>query len=109
MDDKQNDKDWKSALSAEQYRVLRDKGTERAFTSPLNDEKRAGVFACAGCGAALFASDHKYESGSGWPSFYAPIDGSALAQTTHRAKVLRQWYSIKFQEKRRCLSIIKPV
>jgi peptide-methionine (R)-S-oxide reductase len=82
MDDKQNDKDWKSALSAEQYRVLRDKGTERAFTSPLNDEKRAGVFACAGCGAALFASDHKYESGSGWPSFYAPIDGSALAQTT---------------------------
>lgn len=82
MDDKPENTDWKAALSAEQYRVLREKGTERAFTSPLNDEKRKGVFACAGCGAALFASDHKYESGSGWPSFYAPIDGSALSQTT---------------------------
>jgi len=82
MDDKPENTDWKAALSAEQYRVLREKGTERAFTSPLNDEKRKGVFACAGCGATLFASDHKYDSGSGWPSFYAPIDESVLGQTT---------------------------
>lgn len=75
------DQDWKRELTPEQYRVLREHGTERAGTSPLNDEKRAGVFACAGCGESLFDSTTKYESGSGWPSFYAAKDGSVATQS----------------------------
>jgi len=67
-----SDADWKRELTAEQYRVLRQHGTERAGTSPLNAEKRKGIYHCAGCGAELFDSTTKYESGSGWPSFYAP-------------------------------------
>lgn len=76
--------DWKRVLSPEQFRVLRKQGTERAGTSPLNGEKRAGVFACAGCGAALYHSETKFESGTGWPSFFAPIDG-AVATSTDRS------------------------
>lgn len=64
--------EWKRDLTAEQYRVLRQHGTERAGTSALNTEKRIGLYHCAGCGAELFDSATKYESGSGWPSFYAP-------------------------------------
>ena len=63
-------------LSPEAHRVLREHGTERAGTSPLNHEKRAGAFLCAGCGAPLFDSTTKYDSGSGWPSFYAPRSGA---------------------------------
>jgi peptide-methionine (R)-S-oxide reductase len=66
------DAEWKHDLTKEQYRVLRQHGTERAGTSPLNAEKRKGLYRCAGCGAELFDSTTKYESGSGWPSFYAP-------------------------------------
>lgn len=62
--------EWQKMLSAEQYRVLRKHGTERAGTSPLNAEKRKGTFHCAGCDLPVFASEHKYESGTGWPSFY---------------------------------------
>ncbi len=69
------DAEWKATLTPEQYGVLREHGTERAGTSPLNVEKRDGMFYCAGCGAQLFSSDTKYESGSGWPSFFAPLDG----------------------------------
>lgn len=69
------DSEWKSRLTAEQYRVLRNHGTERAFTSPLDNEKRTGTYTCAGCDQALFHSDHKFDSGTGWPSFYQPIDG----------------------------------
>jgi peptide-methionine (R)-S-oxide reductase len=68
--------EWKRELTPEQYYVLRDHGTERAGTSPLNAEKRAGVFKCAGCGHELFESDTKFESGTGWPSFFAPMDGA---------------------------------
>ena len=75
--------EWRARLTPEQYRVLREHGTERAGTSPLNGEKRPGVFLCAACGEALFSSDTKYESGSGWPSFFAPKDG-AVATTTDR-------------------------
>jgi peptide-methionine (R)-S-oxide reductase len=64
------------ASARNQYRVLRQHGTELAGTSPLNAEKRKGVFACAGCDQPLFESDTKYESGTGWPSFYKPIDGA---------------------------------
>jgi len=70
-----SDAEWQDRLSEKAYHVLRHHGTERAFTSPLNDEKREGTYACAGCGQKLFHSDHKYDSGTGWPSFYQPIDG----------------------------------
>ena len=68
--------EWKKDLTPEQYRVLREHGTERAGTSPLNSEKRAGVFHCAGCGQPLYSSATKYESGSGWPSFWEPMEGA---------------------------------
>ena len=67
------DAEWKKMLTAGQYRVLRQQGTEQAFTSPLLEEHRAGEFACAGCDLPLFSSKTKFESGTGWPSFYAPL------------------------------------
>lgn len=67
--------EWRERLTPEQFRVLRGHGTERAGTSPLNAEKRAGMFDCAGCGHPLFDSATKYESGTGWPSFWEPLDG----------------------------------
>ena len=80
-----SDAECRAALTPEQYRVLREKGTERAFTGELWDEHRPGVYRCAGCGAELFRSDAKFESGTGWPSFYAPADGSAVAIETDRS------------------------
>ena len=68
--------EWKERLSPLAYRVLREEATERAFTSPLNDEKREGVFHCAGCDLAIFESQTKYDSGTGWPSFYDYIPGT---------------------------------
>ena len=79
--------EWQAKLSPEQFRVLRDHGTERPGASPLNYEKRTGVFSCAGCGQALFTSDTKYESGSGWPSFFQPIEG-AVATTTDNSHLM---------------------
>lgn len=73
--------DWKRMLTPEQYRVLRKHGTERAGTSPLNMEKRPGVFACAGCGQALYPADTKFESGTGWPSFWAPLEDAVATKT----------------------------
>jgi peptide-methionine (R)-S-oxide reductase len=67
------DADWKTTLTPEQYHVLREHGTEHRGSSPLNTEKRAGTFKCAACGRPLFSSDTKYESGTGWPSFSAPL------------------------------------
>lgn len=72
--------EWRAALTPEQYHVLREHGTERAGTSGLNSEKRPGTFSCAGCGAPLFESGTKYESGSGWPSFFAPLEGAVETQ-----------------------------
>ena len=72
------DTDWRSKLTPEQYRVLREGGTERAWTGALNTNKRQGDYVCAGCGAPLFRSDDKYDSGSGWPSFTAPMGGEAV-------------------------------
>ena len=73
---KKTDEEWQAELSPQQYDVLRCHGTERAGTSPLNIEKRDGMFYCAGCGNQLFSSDTKYESGSGWPSFYDALPNS---------------------------------
>ena len=75
---------WRQALSPEAFRVLRQHGTERAGTSPLNAEKRSGTFMCAGCGQALFEAGTKFESGTGWPSFWAPMEGK-IGTTTDRA------------------------
>lgn len=70
------DEEWAAALTPEQFHVLRQHGTERPGTSPLNAEKRPGTFRCAGCGQPLFDAATKYESCSGWPSFFAPIEGA---------------------------------
>ena len=67
---------WRSRLSANQYTILRESGTERAYSSPLNNEHRKGVFACAGCALPAFSSETKFDSHTGWPSFWAPIDGA---------------------------------
>ena len=70
-----SDAEWRKLLTPEQYDVLRGEGTERAFTSELNKEYRKGVYHCAGCDYPLFSSDTKFDSGTGWPSFYAPVEG----------------------------------
>ncbi len=75
------DAEWQSTLAPDTYRVLRQHGTEPAGASPLNREKRAGEFLCAGCGAKLYDAKTKYESGSGWPSFYAPEPGAVGTST----------------------------
>jgi len=81
--------EWRRELAPDAYRVLREHGTERAGTSPLNDEHRAGTFRCAGCGTPLFNSDTKYESGSGWPSFYKPMAG-AVGTTEDSSHFMRR-------------------
>jgi peptide-methionine (R)-S-oxide reductase len=72
--------DWKKRLTAQQFYILRKHGTERPGSSPLNHEKRKGIFACAGCDLPLFSSDTKFESGTGWPSFYQPLPGAVGTQ-----------------------------
>ena len=71
-----SDAEWRQQLTPAQYAVLRQHSTERPYSSPLNGEKRAGVFACAGCGLPLFSSEAKYDSGTGWPSFWRPLDNA---------------------------------
>lgn len=78
------DEEWRRHLTPEQYRVLRKHGTERARTSPLDKEYGAGTYACAGCGLPLFKADTKFDSGTGWPSFWTPIEG-AVGTTTDRS------------------------
>jgi len=79
--------EWRKRLTPEQFYILREEGTERPGSSPLNDEKRPGVFTCAGCGLALFTSAMKYESGTGWPSFFTTIPG-AFGKTTDYKLIL---------------------
>ncbi len=79
------DEEWRRLLPSESYRVLRQHGTERAGTSPLNQEKRAGTFVCAGCGQTLFASADKFESGTGWPSFTRPEEPGAVGEQEDRS------------------------
>ena len=78
-----DDEEWRAKLTPEQFQVLRKHGTERAGTSPLNTEHRAGIFRCAGCGQELFTSETKFDSGTGWPSFWAPVP-DAVETTTDR-------------------------
>jgi peptide-methionine (R)-S-oxide reductase len=70
------DAEWRAMLTPQQYAVLRQQGTERAFSSPLLNEHRKGIFACAGCDLALYSSDTKFDSGTGWPSFWQPLKGA---------------------------------
>lgn len=83
------DTEWRASLAPEAYRVLRQHGTERPGTSPLNHEKRPGRFVCAGCGQALFDAATKYESGTGWPSFYAPVEGAVGTQVDRALFMVR--------------------
>ncbi len=79
------DADWRAELSPDQYRVLRQKGTERAFTGRYWDDHRPGVYRCAGCGAELFGAETKYDSGTGWPSFYDPVAPDAVETEEDRS------------------------
>ena len=87
-----SDAEWKQRLSPAAYEVLRHEGTERAGTSPLNDEHRKGVFKCAGCELPLFASETKFDSGTGWPSFFASLPGAVITKTDFKLVVPRTEY-----------------
>ncbi len=76
------DAQWRKVLTPEQYFILREEGTERAFTSPLDKEKRTGMFVCAGCNNRVYSSVHKFDSRTGWPSFWQPADAGAIGTTT---------------------------
>lgn len=84
------DEQWRAELSPEAYEVLRRKATERPFTGELNDNKQAGAYRCAGCGAELFRSDQKFDSGSGWPSFWAPTADEAVDTEDDRSMFMRR-------------------
>ncbi|MFZ4763088.1 MAG: peptide-methionine (R)-S-oxide reductase MsrB [Alphaproteobacteria bacterium] len=86
------DAQWRQELPPESYQILRHEGTERAFTSPLNEEKRHGTFVCAGCGLPLFSSNTKYNSGTGWPSFFQAIPGHVETTTDYKIGVARTEY-----------------
>ncbi|GEC32748.1 methionine sulfoxide reductase B [Sinorhizobium fredii USDA 205] len=79
------DEEWRTQLTPEQYRVTREQGTERPFTGPFLNEKRLGTYSCVCCGRALFRSDTKFDSGCGWPSYFAPIDEHAIAEYVDRS------------------------
>lgn len=85
-----DDREWRERLTPEQYHVLREKGTERAFTGEYTDDHRTGTYRCAGCDAELFEAGTKYDSGTGWPSFYAPIAMEAVATETDGSLFMRR-------------------
>jgi peptide-methionine (R)-S-oxide reductase len=85
-----SDDEWRAQLTPEQYKVTRQHGTERAGTSELNHEKREGMFTCVCCGAPLFSSSAKFESGTGWPSFYRPASDEAVTQHEDRSFMMRR-------------------
>lgn len=80
-----SDAEWRAELTPEQYHIMREKGTERAFTGKYNAHKADGIYICAGCGAELFSSEQKYDSGSGWPSFWAPLNEENVGEETDRS------------------------
>ena len=85
-----NEAEWRERLTSEQFEVLRNKGTERAFTGEYAFSKDDGVYRCAGCGAELFSSETKYESGTGWPSFWQPIDADAVELHEDKSLFMRR-------------------
>ncbi|HLL29083.1 MAG TPA: peptide-methionine (R)-S-oxide reductase MsrB [Xanthobacteraceae bacterium] len=84
------DAEWRAQLTPEQYHVMREHGTERPFTGPYVNEKRKGMYVCASCGNPLFSSDTKYDSGSGWPSFYAPAAKGAVSEHEDNSMLMRR-------------------
>jgi len=82
------DEEWRAELTPEQYHVTRQHGTERAFTGPYLDNKDAGTYSCVACGKPLFRSETKYDSGSGWPSFYKPVEPAAVSEHTDRSHLM---------------------
>lgn len=87
-----SDGEWRRLLSPEQYAILRQEGTERPFTSPLNDEKRAGTYVCAGCELPLFTSEMKFDSGTGWPSFFTTLPNRTETKTDFKLIIPRTEY-----------------
>lgn len=85
-----SDAEWRQQLTPEQYRITRQHGTERAGSGPYRDDKRSGIYRCICCDAALFDAQTKFESGTGWPSFYAPIDGGAIMEIKDRSWFMRR-------------------
>lgn len=82
------EEEWKKELSPEQYHILREKGTERPFTDKYYNNKESGLYLCAACGAELFNSDAKYDSGSGWPSFYAPVNEDIITEKADHSHMM---------------------
>ncbi|MEW6255475.1 MAG: peptide-methionine (R)-S-oxide reductase MsrB [Pseudomonadota bacterium] len=85
-----SESEWQSCLTPEQFRIARQAGTERAFTGPYWDEKRTGLYSCVACGAPLFRSESKFDSGTGWPSFFSPVSAEALTSHEDRAHGMRR-------------------
>src|SRR5690606_18919309 len=85
-----SDVNWRDKLTPEQFHVTREHGTERAFSHPYNEEKREGTYYCVNCGAPLFTSDAKYDSGSGWPSFFQPVSPDAITEHDDRQYFMRR-------------------
>jgi peptide-methionine (R)-S-oxide reductase len=84
------EEEWREILGEEAYHVLREKGTERAFTGEYHDEKARGIYRCKGCGTPLFSSATKYDSGSGWPSFYEPMDAAVVREQADRSHFMNR-------------------
>jgi peptide-methionine (R)-S-oxide reductase len=87
---KKTEEEWRRELTPEQYEIVRRKGTEAPFTSELNDNKEAGTYKCVACGQPLFTSDTKFESGTGWPSFYQPMDDDAVETEADNSMLMRR-------------------
>jgi peptide-methionine (R)-S-oxide reductase len=87
---KKSEEEWRRQLTPEQYRITRKHGTERAFTGPYWDEKRAGLYSCVCCGTPLFSSRTKFDSGTGWPSFSAPVKPAAVSEHEDRSIFMRR-------------------
>jgi peptide-methionine (R)-S-oxide reductase len=87
---KKTEAEWKAELSPEQYKIVREKGTEAPFTSELNDEKSEGTFKCVACGQPVFSSENKFESGTGWPSFDAPMGDEAVETEADNSMFMRR-------------------
>ena len=85
-----SDEEWRKTLTPEEYRLLRKKGTEIAFTGKLLDNKKKGTYVCAGCGNPLFSSDTKFDSGSGWPSFYQPVTEENIEKKSDRSMFMKR-------------------